>query len=178
VRIEWVVLRLDPGALSAVAPAGEALGDEALDAARLGGREEVLRALRPQSVREGEPAIEVPEVGRAGEGRHLVDDRIRFRSGHRLADCNGIQAVHDDWFRAHRPDGINGRLARRRSGHVVATSDQHRHESFSNGAVRACNKDPHGWGLLSRLCTQDEMGDPGVKVHYKRPSPLAWDGLA
>jgi hypothetical protein len=27
----------------------------------------------------------------------------------------------------------------------VAIRHEHRHEPPSNGAIRACNKDPHGW---------------------------------
>jgi hypothetical protein len=109
----------------------------------------MLRALRPQAVRQGEPAVEVFEVGCARERRHLVDDGIRLRSGHRLPDPDRIEAVDDDRLGAELADGFDGRFAGRRPGHGVAASDQHRHEPPPDGAIRACNKYPHGWASFS-----------------------------
>jgi hypothetical protein len=41
----------------------------------------------------------------------------------------------------------------------VAASHQHRHESLSDGAAGACNKDPHGWASFL-ISTHETRWEP------------------
>ena len=94
--IQGILLGLDRAAVAAVVPARIALGDEPPRAGGLRRGEEVLGAGGPQLVGRREPAIEVLEVGRPREGTHLVNDRLRLRSGDGLADTGGIEPVDHD----------------------------------------------------------------------------------
>jgi hypothetical protein len=61
-------------------------------------------ALGPEPVRACEPPVEVTEVGRARERRHLVDDRVRLGAGHGLPDADGVKSIDDDRVGAEPPD--------------------------------------------------------------------------
>jgi len=65
--IERVVLGLDRPAVARGPEAGEALGDEAVDARLAGGREQRVGALGPQPVRLREGAVEIAREGQLCE---------------------------------------------------------------------------------------------------------------
>jgi hypothetical protein len=94
------------------------------DAGRLGGGQQVIRPLGAQPVGEGAEPLGVPEIGlpgvREGERGHLVRDRVRPGSGHRLTDRHRVQPVHHDPIRAQLLQQAQLRRARRCSRHLVA----------------------------------------------------------
>jgi hypothetical protein len=148
--VERVVLGLDRAVVAGVVPAGEALGNEALHARRVGRGKEMLGALRAQLVGHCEPLVEVLEVGRAGERRHLVDDGIRLGPGDRLSDAGGVEAVDDDRLGAERAQQLDLVLRPRRGDDAVAAVHQLGHEPAADRSGGSCEEDAHVRFLSSR----------------------------
>ena len=74
-----------------------------------------------------------------------MDDRVGLGARHGLADTDGIKTIDDRRGRSQLADDLGSFGPRCGPGHLVAASDQHRHEPTSDGATGACDKDPHGW---------------------------------
>src|SRR6266536_4485971 len=120
-RVERILLGLDRSALTRVPVAGEALGDEAVDAGCLRGGEQRVGALGTQPVGLGEAAVEVLEVVQAGQRSCLVDDRVRFGLDDGLAHRGRVEEVEHDRLRTQRarrseakPHWYSGRESLRR----------------------------------------------------------------
>jgi hypothetical protein len=57
--------------------------------------EQVVKTFGAQAVRFGELAVEMLEIGQAGESGHLVDHHLGFGACDRVADRRRVQPVHN-----------------------------------------------------------------------------------
>src|SRR5436309_13053761 len=97
-----------------------ALSDEAPDADGLCRSEQMVGTPRPQLVGDGEGVVEVLEVADPGEGRHVMDDRLRLRPRDRLAHRARGEAVHEHRLGTERAKPLELLGWPRRRDHVVA----------------------------------------------------------
>ena len=95
--VERVLLALDGCSGARVVCREVALRDEPLHPDRLPGREQVVRALGPQTVGLREMAVEVTHVQQLSDRGQLMDDHVRPRPAHGLRDLIGIKRVRDHW---------------------------------------------------------------------------------
>jgi hypothetical protein len=92
--VEWVLLALDRSPSARVC--GEvALRHEPPHPHRVPGRQEVVRALGPQTVGQREIAIQVTHVQRLFDRGQLMDDHVRPRPRDGLRDLIGIKRIRD-----------------------------------------------------------------------------------
>ena len=142
VRVERLVLTLHRCTRSGERPAGERLGDEALDTDRTTGGQEMVRALGAQPVRHRERGGEVTHVDVAKVGQ-LVDDDLRFEGGDCGCHLLGIEPVGEERCRALAAELVE--LGRRsgRAGDVMASCHEPWNELAADGAGGACNENLH-----------------------------------
>ena len=148
IGIEFIGLGLDGDPAAGIGPAAVALGDEALDADLARGRQQMVGTHRPQPVAACEGAIEVPQVGRSREIRHLVNNGIGPRGDNGRANGHRVETVGDDGFGPHAPDGFRLRRGAGQAHDRMTCRDQCGDERAADGAGGACNEDSHGVLLL------------------------------
>jgi RNA polymerase sigma-70 factor (ECF subfamily) len=106
------------------------------------GLEEVIRRLRPKTVRPRERGLEVAQV-EVGERRELVDDDVRSRSVHGVGDGLTVEGIGERDVRAERAHDLGGAVRSRHAGHLVAGAHEHGHELAADRAARSGDEDPH-----------------------------------
>ena len=143
VGIERRVLVLHGPAGARGRPAREALRDEAARADRAAGGEQVVGALRTQSVRGLEEPVDVAHVEVARQRRELVDDHLGLGGRHRLGDRVGVERVGHDRARPQAAHQVLLRCAPGHPDHLVAPRHELRDELSAEYACGACNEDLH-----------------------------------
>ena len=146
--VEVVFFGLETDAFGSVGPAGEALGDEFLDACVDGGGSEVAGAFGAELVGEEEVAVEVAEVDAGGDGGELVDDDLRFCFVEGFADGRGVECVEEDGCGSERADAVGVGGVAEGSVDLVLFGEEKRDEGLSDGSGCACEEDLHSGFIL------------------------------
>ena len=143
VGIERSVLVLHRSAAACRRPTGEALRDESARAHGASGGEQVVGALRTQSVRGFEEAVDVAHVEVPRQRRELMHDHLGFGRRHRLGDRVGVESVGHDRARSQAADQVLLRCAPGHPDHLVPSRYELRDELSAENACRAGHEDPH-----------------------------------
>jgi hypothetical protein len=69
-----------------------------------------------------------------GEGRHLVNDRVRLGTGNRLADGRSIESIESERLRASPAKGIDIRRFSCCGSHLMTVLDEGREQTAADGA--------------------------------------------
>ena len=109
IPIQLIVFGFNGDANARIWPAAIALGDETFDARFARGSQQMIGSTRAQPVAAGERSIEMPEVCRATEIGHFMNDDLRRGGKHRRTNRRGIETVGHHGFRTHFPDGFSFR---------------------------------------------------------------------
>ena len=147
-RVEGIRLRFDRAAGPARRPAAIALRDKPPDAGCARCRHQMIGALRPQAIAHGEEAVELPQIRRALQVRHLVHDHVGLCCRHRGADGLAVEAVGHRGLGAKLPDRFGLLWGVRQPHHRMASGGETGDQVLSYGPGGAGQKNPHDKRLL------------------------------
>jgi hypothetical protein len=90
-----------------------------------------------------EAAVEVLEIGHAGQRAPLVDDRVRLRSGDGSSHGVCVEQVEHDGLRVLAAEALRLVSRPRRADYLVAAFYELRNEPPADRAGRPCYEDSH-----------------------------------
>ena len=141
--IECISLRFYRRSLAGVGPATVALCNNALDRCFTRGSKQMVKAWGAKAVAGRKHLIELAQIRRAAEVRHLVNDHVGPDGPNDLAHLGSIESIDNGGLAAELSDLINFRRAPRGTDDLMTGRNQPRHEVSTQGTRGAGNEDTH-----------------------------------
>lgn len=143
-RIEGIALRFDGATGARVVPVSVTLRDDAPDADRTSGLDQIVRASGAQLIRKAKRLIEILVIGDPGKRGHFMHDAFGCRGFNGAKNDASVEGVRHDRVRtgvAKHGDAI--RFARH-GGDLVPLGHEQWHEALPDCSGGTGDKYPHG----------------------------------